>query len=405
MKDLFSVQRLDGLRQIGDPSADLVVQNLYREGRQDALNRLWDRLLLNRQLPPREAFPELHDFFEESHRPPRWVQIDKLRRAECLFRDHGPAILLSLLCSSLPECYIMQKGAGVLYCTGKLVGHPYRRLIETAQYLISVLAPGGMIQPTAGGATAATKVRLLHASIRAAILEGKPDDARQRQCVSAMPALLEHFDWDVATKGVPINQEDLVLTLLTFSHVILRSLMKLGIRVDAEDYDAWHHSWAVTGHYMGIQKELLESLADPATAARVFHVIRSREGGTSVAGVALTQALVRCIREQLPGYWLPNLTTVMIRHLVDPTTAEWLKLRHLKWTDEILWGLFRLGQGIGHSIFREVIPHKLATELGSQLVRYLTRMPAQWERDLFDLPEDLAEAWKIPLPGQKRKNS
>src|SRR5436190_800161 len=79
------------------------------------------------------------------------------------------------------------KAVKVLHMTARLETDAQRRVIETAQLLVDVMASGGL-SPSGAGKRSAQKVRLLHAAVR--YLIGKSGQ------------------WDPAL-GVPINQEDL----------------------------------------------------------------------------------------------------------------------------------------------------------------------------------------------------
>ena len=57
--------------------------------------------------------------------------------------------------------------------------------------------------------------------------------------------------------GVPVNQEDLAGTLLTFSVVVLDALAKLGTTFSDEDADAYFHSWNCVGHVLGVDRRLI----------------------------------------------------------------------------------------------------------------------------------------------------
>ena len=54
---------------------------------------------------------------------------------------------------------------------------------------------------------------------------------------------------------IPVNQEDMVGTLLTFSAVILDGLKKMGFSISTSDADAYLHAWNVVGHLSGVEIE------------------------------------------------------------------------------------------------------------------------------------------------------
>ena len=63
-------------------------------------------------------------------------------------------------------------------------------------------------------------------------------------------------EWDPAW-GTPINQEDLLETLLTFTEIVFEVFDRTGIVYSEEDADAYLHTWSLIGHYLGIRDDLL----------------------------------------------------------------------------------------------------------------------------------------------------
>src|SRR5262249_52930088 len=151
----------------------------------------------------------LRAYIEETSRMPRWADGRALARSQEHFTRHGPWIILALHCASLPYCYGAAKGVKALYLTDKFQRTPWRRLLNTAQFLIDVMAIG-RFTPDGHGLRSAQKVRLVHAALRLRLTR----DGR----------------WDPAW-GVPINQEDLAGTLLSFSIVVLDALEKLDLEI------------------------------------------------------------------------------------------------------------------------------------------------------------------------------
>jgi hypothetical protein len=95
----------------------------------------------------------------------------------------------------------------------------------------------GGLQLGAAGYRAAVQVRLLHARIRRRLLGG---------------AGWRSEDW-----GVPINQADMALTALLFSHGFAGFVRKLGVQVSAQEEEDLVHLWRYAGYLMGVREELL----------------------------------------------------------------------------------------------------------------------------------------------------
>ena len=54
--------------------------------------------------------------------------------------------------------------------------------------------------------------------------------------------------------GLPINQEDMVYTLMTFSYVVIEGFRVMGYDMTEAQRDGYVHCWNVVGHLMGIQR-------------------------------------------------------------------------------------------------------------------------------------------------------
>src|SRR5262249_32749607 len=134
-------------------------------------------------------------------------------------------------------------GVRVLYLTGRLRTDPYRRILETGQMIVDVLAVGGL-GPQGDGVRDAQKVRLMHAGGRRWLLTS-PD--------------VWNPSW-----GAPLNQEDLAGTLMAFTVGVLQGVERLGVTVFPWQQEAYLHAWKVVGALMGIDADLLPADMDEA---------------------------------------------------------------------------------------------------------------------------------------------
>merc|ERR1712070_737856 len=55
---------------------------------------------------------------------------------------------------------------------------------------------------------------------------------------------------------VPINQQDLAITLGTFCYINLRSLRRMGVVLSDYDIQCYVHMWRYAGHVLGICEDL-----------------------------------------------------------------------------------------------------------------------------------------------------
>jgi hypothetical protein len=170
-----------------------------------------------------------------------------------------------------------------------------RRVNETAQFVLEVLAENGF--DTGGAAIRSIgKVRLVHAAVRARLV-GKLGD-----------------------EDAPINQEEMLGTLITFSVVVVRSVRMLGVSMSEQEAEDFFHLWRAVGAMMGIEEALLPSGYDEALA--VARRIAARQFGPSEDGQALMRELLAGIERHVSGFtWLPQY---LVRYLVGDPVADWI---------------------------------------------------------------------------------
>jgi hypothetical protein len=269
---------LDSMRMQGDPPADDAVARIVAEGGPGALGGVMRRLF-QRGGGERDLHPAVRELFGAAAASPPVIGRGRLREAERLYRRHRPEITIALAGYSLPAAYAARRGAQVLHRTASLLKAPASRLLETARFVGEVMAPGAML-PGGPGLACLLRVRLVHAATRHLVLH---DASRP---------------WDLAELGVPINQEDLAGTLMTFSSVVLEGLENLGVAPSVEARESWLDAWRVAGRALGIDERLIPS--DVADARVLTSIIRERHIESSPEGVELTHALVQCMQHRLP---------------------------------------------------------------------------------------------------------
>lgn len=302
-------------RLMGDPIADEVITTLLAENQKGEIDQIFQMLVQNRQFPnpafdalPVKVRDIVEGYFLHTRKLPAYAEPFKLMVASDVFRQHGPKILMILLCKSLPLCYTCWRGAKVLYQTGRLRVHDgkltafTRRLMETAQFVVDMLTKDNFEQD--GTAIVATqKVRLMHATIR--------HFAQQR-------------NWDKETYGIPINQQDLVGTLLSFGVVIIDGLEQLGITLTPEEREAYLHLWRVVGAMMGIDSGLLTE--DETECRDLMNAILAQQSGPSVEGAELTNACIELMHDRLIVGPLQRLSPSFVRFFVGDHYADMLQV-------------------------------------------------------------------------------
>jgi hypothetical protein len=285
---------------------------------------------------------------------PRWADREKIARAEKIFMDYGPLSVVNLFCSSLPECYVVPDLAAVLQTTGQLTQHTEHRVRSTGAMIFPVMMLGGLTTGAGGGLAQIFKVRLIHATIRHLILRRSPQSmlaaiqlfenaegnntsrhpgivpqlARLQSTDSIYHALFAH-GWDVGKLGLPVNQQELLYTLMTFSYVYLRSMRALNMPLTSADEEAFIHAWNVAGHFLGIDHAHMPNTYDEAAA--LFDGIQAHAEKLEPIvkpdvrpnlGVALMNAMASV----LPGATLKAIPTLMTRKLCGPKSSRALGL-------------------------------------------------------------------------------
>ncbi len=304
MKKL-DIKICESLRHQIDPFADRVIDEFFKseESKKEALGLLGS-LSKNTDRPGKNAPQVFQDYFKEESQLPDWVDWSKVEVGQKLFMTYTPQVLMLLMCSSLPHCYACRKGAKVMAMTGRFGADDIsvfkKRMVETAQFVVNVMAPKGL-EPEGRGITTSLIVRLMHASVRYYIMKD---------------------DWDEEEYGLPINQEDELGTLMAFSVIVLRGLRNLGIDLTDEEAEGYYHCWRIVGKLVGIQESIIpENLAE---AEEVTDLIFTHQFEFSPDGAKLTKACVHFIEEVIPGKAMDQIPISLMRFFIGEEMADGL---------------------------------------------------------------------------------
>ena len=389
--------RLDQLRQIGDPEADGLAAAL-REGHEDLDERDIVRLVLDRLVHPDRLSTddELGSWMFGGPPLPDWADEAKLRAGQEFFECWTLPICTALFCASLPTGYAGAKGVQVLGLTSDLAsGDMGRRVAETAQMLVDIMDPGprspATLEPGGQGHLTVRGVRLLHAVVRDAILTSPQVT---HTCDESVPTRW-CSDW-----GHPINQEDLLGTLLTFTVSVLDALDRLGIPYDPAGAEGYVHVWCVVGAQLGIDPTLLP--ADRAEAQAVADVIYRRQHGRSVAGERLTCVLLTQMELAMP-WGLRKLPRTMVRHMSGPRVADLLGVPRAAWWSPALRSLRTVGPRIGRVPGGRRLCEAPGDLLGRAMIRMFVDAALDGERPAFRLDAATARAKAIHSSAARRR--
>jgi hypothetical protein len=352
-----------------DPAADQVVRALLEAGELGRVNRSF-RVIVHAGDPLPDDLPEpARDYFESTAALPVWTDHEKLRVARGLFVRCGFAMATGLLCSSLPQCFAFPDGARALAATSSFQQSAERRVLETAQFVFDVAASRGF---SADGRAirAAQKVRLMHAAVRLHL--------QQR---------VAHVD----ASGPPINQRQLVGTMLAFSLVVTDALQALGFEVQDDEVDAWFHLWRVSGVLLGIAEPYLPASVAEGQALR--RILRHRFWGRSDEGIALTGATLAIMHKALPAAQWHGLPPALVRHLAGDRCADLLGLPQAVWSRRLVeGGALLLGSAVPRAASRSALA-ATAQQVSFALMRALGELNIGDEPVTFHVPEELRRRW------------
>src|SRR5262245_18389172 len=174
-----------------------------------------------------------------------------------------------------------------------------------------------MIDPKGRGLRTAHQVRMIHATLRMLMLKSKSEP------------------WDTEKLGVPINQEDMLGTLMTFSWVVLDGLAKIGVQAarDPVTQQAVIDVWRA----IGIDPNLLPHTFEEAEALTLL--IRARQivpRDINPIGRKLTQRLLATMEDQLRVAWwaTPLFVSCLMRTFLPADVADGLGVPRRRGFDE-----------------------------------------------------------------------
>jgi uncharacterized protein (DUF2236 family) len=362
-------ETLDDMRQRGDGPADRAIAAIFSNGDLETVQRLMETLFRNDEIPTDELPPAVRSYLAEIPDVPA-PDAATIVAGEQVFADYGPEILMLLACYALPASYAAGKGVQVLFQTSYLHHRPTRRLFETTQMVLDVMTPGGLA-PHGRGRRTAQKVRLMHAAIRSLILNHP-----QRS-------------WPQAQLGIPINQEDLAGTLMTFSTVVLDGLARLRIRLPREQAEAYLSAWCAVGRMMGIVEELIPR--DLEEARTLTATIQRRQISPSPEGQLMTSALLEMLEKHSTPMF-KRFPAAIMRHLLPPDVADGLGIPRHRFTTQVVDIAIQLGHELDH-LAGGGRRRKVFRAFGLNVIQVLIAAELGGRRASFRVPSTLSQGW------------
>jgi hypothetical protein len=278
---------LDKLRQEGDQQADEALKKILQDDEYAGISQLFASMDANNETPPAKTFPVLSDFFHSTENLPPDVDLDRIHRGEDVFDEHTYEGALALLAKSLPEGYQAPNLTVILNISGDLRTHTYQRLLGTLQTVVNVSTCRGF--QTGGRAViTAQKLRLLHAGIRHLTRRYRPEYT--------------------AKYGEPVNQEDMLGTVLGFSQLVIEGWRRLNVGVTPREEEDFLYVWLVFARMMGVhpagQPDSTAYIPANVQEAETFYRLYERrhyvDGSANPDGIALAAANLSMLNELIP---------------------------------------------------------------------------------------------------------
>jgi hypothetical protein len=228
-----------------------------------------------------DAPESMRRLFAEAEREPNWLDPDRVRIGAKVFRRLGPAAFSFARATTL-LAYTEHSIVEPLALTGSYAGDTaLNRFMETARFWIETTEPGGL-DPGGAGRGIAMRVRVMHVFVRR--------------------RLLAHPEWDLDAWGLPINQSEMTIPLLSSSLVTGLGLKPMGHRMSMREIDAMMHLWRYIGHIMGVQPRYFpQTVREGIQLSAMYMLKRAYQAGED--GRELVESYPRAFNHSLgrPG--------------------------------------------------------------------------------------------------------
>jgi hypothetical protein len=217
---------------------------------------------------------------------------------------------------------------------------------------------------------------------------------------AAVRWLIEHdprVTWDPSW-GSPINQEDLLETLLTFTEVVFEVFDKTGVGYSEYDADAYLHAWSLIGFYLGVRPDLLP-LTRAQTSA-LMPIVRRRQFESSASGRELMAALLEQGTHLAPR-GLRGLPASTVRYYVGDHAADLLGVPPADWTRVLFRPLADVSRRFSAERLHRRLLRALSDRVGFGMLALAVRAERSGARPAFQVPTSLATRWDLPAEYQR----
>ena len=242
---------------------------------------------------------DVHQRMDELRQPGGLLDADTMQAARRVFEENETLVFVALFLRSLPDAYAAARGVQVIAEVSDLNSDPMRRASETAQFIADLLIRSGKVEDEDYALRSIIGVRFMH---------------------SIAARHLEEEGWDTEILGVPVNEEDVLATALSFSVPVFEMFEVLGLPIDESDRDAYVKFWLGIGYLLGAPLTNVTTYAD---GLLLSHHIRSRQRARNMSGVRLTEGLLDGVGSGFTRgtSWM---ATGLMRCLGDPEVVDLL---------------------------------------------------------------------------------
>ncbi len=236
----------------GDEPMDRLVEWMFEVGM--AKTRPLYEQAVERGIDSVSEAPEpLRRFFALVENRPPWVDAEQLRFGARVYQRGSVELIYVARDVAFMGGYQASAFNQTLLLTGAMKKGPSRRFAETLQWALDCTQDGGMA-PFGPGYRSTLRVRLIHGIVR--------------RHVQKMP------QWRMEEWGLPINQTDMIATLLGVVTVPILGVQVLGMPMTARERDAATHHGRYVGWLMGIEEQWLPRDNREALAL-LYHLLLS----------------------------------------------------------------------------------------------------------------------------------
>ena len=301
--NLYTDDFLNLKRLSADPKADAFIMHAFADELKKKQLQEW---MAGKSGPEhlnslKDIFPDF-EIVNKADNLPTWAEPRLMKKGAAFYARHSTTIMSLLGLLSLPYCYTAANGAMVLYLSELIRKQTTRRLYDTAVFVWEVMGPEAFGR-NGNAYEEILKVRIMHAAVRYYTLAN------------------EHWD---QSWGMPINQEDMAGTNLSFSLIVIRGLRMLGFSVSQADQAAFMHIWAVVGYLTGLDEDLIPE--NSRMAQQLDNSIKKRQFKVSTHGQELTSSLTAHIMSVNKSKATAEDILGLMRYLLGQEIADMLAI-------------------------------------------------------------------------------